>query len=37
LTVLKQGKPFPPRGFPKAIELSADDIVVDQQFVHVAR
>jgi hypothetical protein len=37
LTVLKQGKAFPPPGFPTAIDLAVDDVVVDQQFVHVAR
>jgi len=37
LTVLKQTKPFPPPGFPTAVDLSVDDVVIDQQFVHVAR
>ena len=33
LTVLKKGAAFPPAGFPNAIDLAADDVVVDQQFV----
>ena len=37
LTVLKQTKAFPPRGFPKVFDVSVDDVVVDQQFVHVSR
>jgi hypothetical protein len=33
LTVMKQGKPFPPAGFPNVLDLAAEDVVVDQQFV----
>jgi len=33
LAVLKQATAFPPAGFPNAIDLTAADVVVDQQFV----
>ena len=33
LAVLRQATAFPPAGFPNAIDLTAADVVVDQQFV----
>lgn len=35
LIVLRQGRPFPPPGFPNAVELAEADVVVDEQFIQV--